>query len=284
MVTKPMLAAKADPDLIRYPVLATPKLDGIRCVVRRGRALTRSFLPVGNDHIRTWLESNMPDGVDGELLSGGFNTTTSVVGRQGGQAQFAYAVFDYVSSSIDEPYIKRMEKLAALKLPEPAVAILPVLIANADELLAFEEKCLAEGFEGVMIRKPTGPYKCGRSTVREGYLLKVKRFEDAEAIVIGTVEGRSNQNVAMRDNFGRTKRSTAKDGQVGRGTLGALICKDPTTGIEFRIGCGGDLGDRIWADRDAVIGRVVKYKHQPSGAKVAPRFPMFIGFREPWDL
>jgi hypothetical protein len=24
--------------------------------------------------------------------------------------------------------------------------------------------------------------------------------------------------------------------------------------------------------------------HQPSGAKDAPRFPKFIGFREAWDL
>jgi DNA ligase-1 len=44
--------------------------------------------------------------------------------------------------------------------------------------------------------------------------------------------------------------------------------------------------DRItlWQQRDALIGRMVKFKHQPSGAKEAPRFPKFIGFRETWDL
>jgi hypothetical protein len=29
---------------------------------------------------------------------------------------------------------------------------------------------------------------------------------------------------------------------------------------------------------------MLKFKHQPSGAKEAPRFPKFIGFRELWDL
>jgi hypothetical protein len=29
---------------------------------------------------------------------------------------------------------------------------------------------------------------------------------------------------------------------------------------------------------------LIKFMHQPSGAKEAPRFPKFIGFREQWDL
>jgi hypothetical protein len=36
--------------------------------------------------------------------------------------------------------------------------------------------------------------------------------------------------------------------------------------------------------RETLIGRVVKFSHQTSGAKEAPRFPKFIGFRESWDM
>ena len=76
-----------------------------------------------------------------------------------------------------------------------------------------------------MIRTPDSPYKCGRSTEREGWLLKIKRFEDAEAVVLDTYEGMSNQNDAQRDAFGRTKRSLAQAGKVGRGELGGFVVR-----------------------------------------------------------
>lgn len=77
--------------------------------------------------------------------------------------------------------------------------MLPVEIGSAAELAAYKEKCLSEGYEGVMVRDPAGPYKCGRSTEREGWLLKIKRFEDAEAEVLETYEGMSNYNEAGVD-------------------------------------------------------------------------------------
>ncbi len=40
----------------------------------------------------------------------------------------------------------------------------------------------------------------------------------------------------------------------------------------------------LWQQREAFVGKLIKFKHQPSGAKEAPRFPKFIGFREAWDL
>ena len=68
-ITKPMLAGKCERlDALSFPVLATPKLDGIRCLKIDGRALTRSFKPVSNRSTREWIEANLPDGLDGELI------------------------------------------------------------------------------------------------------------------------------------------------------------------------------------------------------------------------
>jgi DNA ligase-1 len=160
--------------------------------------------------------------------------------------------------------------------------------ASLEELQAYEERCLADGYEGVMIRTPGSPYKCGRSTEREGYLLKIKRFEDAEAVVLDTYEGMSNLNPAEKDAFGRTKRSLAQAGMIGRGELGGFIVRHLSTGVEFRLGYNHVVGgiDRVtlWQTRETLIGRVVKFSHQPSGAKDAPRFPKFLGFREAWDM
>ena len=75
---------------------------------------------------------------------------------------------------------------------------------------------------------------------------------------------------------------------IGRGELGGFLVRHLSTGVEFCLGYNHVVGgiDRVtlWQTRDRLIGRVVKFSHQPSGAKDAPRFPKFIGFREAWDM
>ena len=295
-ITKPMLASTCDhPELLPFPVLATPKLDGIRCLKVGGRALTRSFKPISNRFAREWIEANLPDGVDGELMlrGGTFSQTTSAIGARDGQPDFVFVVFDFVRVGPHWPYEARMRCLDRLFETNPhlarhAEALLPVEIPDAAALATYEEKCLSEGYEGVMVRTPDSPYKCGRSTEREAWLLKIKRFEDAEAVVLETYEGMTNQNEAGVDAFGRTKRSMAQAGMVGRGELGGFVVRHAQSGVEFRLGYNHVLGgiDRVslWSRRDSLVGRLVKFKHQPSGAKDAPRFPKFVGFREAWDL
>ena len=290
-IMKPMLAGKCErPDALSFPVLATPKLDGIRCLKINGRALTRSFKPVSNRFTRQWIEANLPDGLDGELIVRGttFSETAGHIGRESGEPDFTFAVFDYVNEGVDVPYACRMQELARLPEFQHVEKILPVEIRDAAQLAAYEEKCLAEGYEGVMVRTPDSPYKRGRSTEREGWLLKIKRFDDDEAVVLETYEGLSNLNPAERDAFGRTKRSSCKENKVGRGELGGFVVKVMSTGVEFRLGYNHVLGgiDRVtlWEQKESLVGKIVKFAHQPSGAKEAPRFPKFIGFREVWDL
>jgi len=290
-ITKPMLAGKCErPEALSFPLLATPKLDGIRCLKVGGSALTRSFKPVSNRFIRGWIEEHLPDGLDGELIVKGttFSETAGHVGRAGGEPDFTFAAFDYVSGELGTPYSGRMEELARLPEYGRVDKILPVRLGCLDELMAYEERCVGEGYEGVMVRTPHSPYKCGRSTGREGYLLKIKRFEDDEAVVIDTYEGMSNLNPAGKDAFGRTRRSLAQAGLVGRGELGGFVVRHAATGVEFRVGYNHVLGgiDRatLWGRRETLVGRLVKFRHQPSGAKEAPRFPKFIGFRDTWDL
>ena len=116
-IKKPMLAGKCDcPEALSFPVLATPKLDGIRCLKIAGQALTRSFKPISNTFARQWIEANLPDGLDGELMlrGGTFNATTSATGRESGEPDFVFHVFDYVSEGIDVPYACRVKELQRL--------------------------------------------------------------------------------------------------------------------------------------------------------------------------
>jgi DNA ligase-1 len=142
-----------------------------------------------------------------------------------------------------------------------------------------------------MIRDPNGHYKQGRSTTKEGILLKIKAFEDEEATIIGVELFRENHNPQQRDALGHAKRSTAQAGKVAVEKLGALVCRF-ADGTEFSVGSGFTEEQRVvfWCaskHQDGISGifsPVVKIKYQapPGGRKPgeAPRFPVFVGFRE----
>jgi DNA ligase-1 len=163
------------------------------------------------------------------------------------------------------------------------------LINNEEELLKFEADALGQGHEGVMVRMINGPYKTGRSTVNEGFLLKLKRFLNGEAVIDGFYEEQENTNEKKTNALGRTERSSAKAGLVGKGTLGGFDVHGLGgiyDGVEFQIGGGFTASDRarLWRDREKLVGKIVKYKYFPTGSKVAPRFPGFLGFRDERDM
>lgn len=292
IITKPMLAGKcSDTTKLRYPVICSPKIDGIRALKIDGKILSRSFKSIPNDHIRTTLEAMLPEGADGEIIAGTtFQAVTSAVMGHEGTPAFTFWQFDHVSAAgLSEPYHARLARMANLGCFVGPVRLVPTQTINSDdELMAYEAKCLAEGWEGVMIRDPNGPYKCGRSTEREGWLLKLKRFTDAEAEIIGFEERCHNTNEATINELGHTKRSSAQAGKVPAGTLGNFQVRDCKTGVTFGIGTGEGMTDAfrqmVWNDLPAYLGRLIKYKYQECGSKDAPRLPIFVGFRDPIDL
>lgn len=295
-ITKPMLAGNFDPKKARFPYLASPKIDGIRFLMVNGQAVSRTFKPIRNQHIQKLLSKHLPDGIDGELTCGDtFQSSTSGIMRIEGTPDFKAWIFDYVDPNSDSvlPFADRYDQLGdviyynnqAEPIPFKYTVLGQQVIHNIDHLNKYEEFCLEEGYEGVMLRDPQGTYKFGRSTVRENILLKVKRFEDAEATVIRIDEKMSNQNTAEKDNFGRTKRSSCLDGMVPMETTGALFVRN-SDGLEFSIGSGlnDEMRDEIWKNKSDYIGRIVKYKFFPQGVKDLPRHPVFLGFRDPDDM
>ena len=293
-ITKPLLAATYETGAAAFPLLATPKIDGIRFLMVDGQAVSRSFKPIRNRHIQRLLGSALPDGVDGELTVGeNFQDSTSGVMSGDGEPDFTVWVFDYVDPYSSEilPYTERLIQLGCLNLEglnnlfRVRVLNRPEMIHNEDELAEIEARYTEEGFEGVMLRNPNGTYKMGRATLKSQILMKVKQFVDAEAEVIGYEELMHNENEAEKDAFGRTKRGKSLDGLVPAGTLGALIVRD-AEGVEFKIGTGFDAATRqaLWNERDALLGRLAKFKSMTHGVKDRPRHPVFLGFRHQDDL
>lgn len=282
---KPMLACKADLQKIKFPCMVSRKLDGVRCVVFNGVPYSRKLKPIPNAHVqKVFADLNgIANGLDGELIVGDrkdpavFRNTMKGVMSFEGEPEVSFWAFDTINPF--QPYRHRYDAI-------PSQFKLESYIADSiEQLISYEEVFLAEGYEGLMVRSLDGPYKYGRSSVKEGYLLKVKRFEDAEAEVIGFEERMHNANEATVDNLGRTERSSHKENMIPMNTLGSLICVTPE-GQEFKVGTGFSDQERslIWDNRPEYLGKLVKYSYTKIGAKDSPRFPSYIGFRSPDDL
>lgn len=294
---KPMLAGEADLAKLKFPLIASPKLDGIRGLVSGSKLMSRSLKLIPNANIQAHFGHKLLDGFDGELIMYSptakdvYRKTTSVVMSDDKPSLgCTYYVFDLHDS--DASYTLRRKALetrvAKLTNKFPYVKVLDQeWITDMGALMGYEAQKLAEGYEGLILRNPDSRYKFGRSSTKEGILLKLKRFTDSEARIIGFEEQMHNTNEAQTNELGRTKRSTAKAGLVGKDTLGALVCQDIASKIEFNIGTGFDDATKqyIWDNREnGMMGAIVKYKSFMIGVKEAPRHPVFLGFRDRRDM
>ena len=209
--------------------------------------------------------------------------------------KFTFWVFD--NFSLKMPYADRRVILKSLlnqlsthqlfPLQKDFIQILSYdVVTNMGQLQDYESDCLAIGYEGVILRDPGAMYKHGRSTAKEGGLLKVKRFEDSEATILGMEEQMKNNNEKKVNELGRSQRSSHKENKVPMGTMGALVCKDNHTGIQFNIGTGFDDATRnqLWKYKDGLIGQAIKYKSFKIGVKDAPRHPVYLGMRDDDDM
>lgn len=292
---KPMLAANAELKDIVYPIYASPKIDGVRAIVMEGTVFARSLKELPNKNLQTAFGIKELEGLDGEFVVGPatdpkvyLKTVSICNSKDKAIDDLTFHVFDFVDAPGDS--FEARSKVVTLRcMLAKKVKVVPVphvQLDNERQLREYEEFKLTEGYEGLILRSPAGTYKFGRSTVKEGGMLKLKRFVDGEAEILSVYEELENTNEAKTNALGRTERSSEKAGLKGKGTAGGLEVRDRETGVEFAIGTGFTAEQRkwFWTHRKAVVGRLVKYKHFDHGAKDKPRHPVYLGPREEWDL
>lgn len=265
----PMLAAKPDASFVpSFPCHASPKIDGIRALIKDGVVLSRSGKPIPNPHVQK-LFGHL-HGFDGELIVGEptasdcFRASQAVMAKSG-EPCVTYFAFDLWNDP--SPFSSRYAKLRTEEHHASVTVLEQTMLHSQAELDAYEAACLTMGYEGVMLRRLLSPYKFGRSTLNEGHLVKIKRFADAEAEIISLEEQISLQGNA-------------------NGVLGALHVRDIESGADFSIGSGFTEDERFafWRAGESLIGSLVRYRHFPVGAKDKPRFPVFSGLRNSEDM
>ena len=117
------------------------------------------------------------------------------------------------------------------------------------ELMTHLQSVVDAGGEGLMLHHQASMYSNGRSE----NLLKLKLFEDAEAVVIGYKPGK-----------GKFK-----------GLLGSVKVRNDQ-GKEFSVGSGFNFQQR--QNPPALLSRIT-YKHQGFTKNGVPRFPVFLRVR-----
>ena len=286
---KPLLAYTVeDTSTLKYPLFASVKLDGIRCLVIDSVAYSRNMKPIKNEYVQKCIGKPEYNGLDGELIVGDifakdcYRQTNSGVMSKDGEPDFKFYVFDRWDMG-NFKFETRYTNIPKLSFVE----IVSQWEMNSEgELLMFETELLEKGAEGVMVRSVDGIYKNGRSTAKDGILGKVKRMVSAEARITEVIELEHNLNEAVTNALGLTERSSHKENKVAAGTMGALVVQCIDSGVSFNIGTGFTAEDRnwFWVNRDQCIGMVVTYNHFPIGRKDLPRFPSYKGIRSLEDM
>lgn len=249
------LANSYRPGLDVQAYWVSEKYDGIRAHWDGRQLRSRQGLPIDAP---AWFTRGWPaQALDGELWAGRgqFAAVQATVAQgrkdEGGWHALRYMVFDLPQHP--GPFGQRQQALqrVAQGIGQPWVQAaaqwqVPSHAALMEQLHAVSKA----GAEGLMLRRADSPYRAGRSDD----LVKLKLFDDAEAVVVAHLPGKGKY----------------------QGMTGALLVQMPG-GQRFKIGSGLTDADRA---RPPAIGSTITYRFNGTHASGLPRFARYWRVRE----
>ena len=259
-----MLAQKFSPGMNPVGMWVSEKLDGVRAIFADGKFYSRS----GNVfHAPKWFVDAMPRNIalDGELFTkrGDFQRVMGIVRKNtpvdDEWRHVKYMVFDLPNPTM--AFEDRYESLKAIvrQASTPFLVLVEnTIVKSRDQLDDLHNRVLAKGGEGLMLRIPGSLYEHKRSS----NLLKLKKDDDDEAVVIG-------------HEFGQGKNAHV---------LGKLVVRWKHATQPFHVGGGFTDKQRREYKKLFPIGTMIKIKHHGMTGSKKPRFPIFVGVRDPRDI
>ena len=261
---------------IKFPLYASPKLDGFRCGVANCTPYVgREKSVVVNKAVRSMLSRCALNGFDGELLVGSptskhaWATTSSLLRSEKSEdtdtTDVKFYVFD-LWNMVKVPYHDRLTLLKAKynllpdELKTCTVLCDQVYITNMDDVEAYYQMMLDEGYEGIMLRRASAYYKFGRSNLIGQELVRLKPKEDAEFEIVGFNELMSDGSPAN--------------------TLGSLTVVKGS--MSFDVGTGFSTSQRkaIWENRCKFLHKTITVSHSGIVGR-KPRNPVFLRLYNP---
>ncbi|MDZ7583340.1 MAG: DNA ligase [Thiobacillus sp.] len=242
-----------DVDLAQYWV--SEKFDGVRA---QWDGRTLRFRGGGIVPAPVWFTAGFPAlPLDGELWIGrdrfdalsGTVRKTEAVDAEWRQVRFLIFELPGAAGSFTDRVGQMRQLVAQANLPW-LQAVEQTRVADRATLMKQLDAVVRAGGEGLMLHRADAPYLTGRSDA----LLKLKPWQDAEAIVVGHTPGKGKY----------------------QGMTGALQMEMPD-GKRFRLGSG--LSDAL-RRQPPPIGTRITYRYQHLTKNGLPRFPRYLRVRE----
>ena len=309
MSFKPILAPNEQVDLttLKYPLLASYKLDGIRGIFREETLVSRSLKPIPSRQIQERFNevayySAVKDMIlDGEFYSPRLTfqeitsfvmtedlTSSKTVKKNGGAVELPehlkFYVFDCLSDP-DESFQYRIQEAKRVcgEFPDILEFVEQFVCNNAQEVEKLFEKALAFGVEGLILRDPNGRYKYGRGTVKEGIIYKVKPFETFDANILGVVQSTEVDASAEKTitELGYSKTSQKKGDRVLIEKAAAFSVDYQGKILKVSLAMTDEEKVEVWKKRDSFLGTWIEFKAMKVGMKDLPRHPVFLRYVDP---
>ena len=270
---KPMLAHKWEDhkDKVKYPIYSQPKLDGIRCIVKKDGMWSRNgkkiiSAPHIHESLKPLFEKNPGLIFDGELyadkFANDFNKICSLVKKTKPTAQdlkecaevIEYHIYDLPSH--DGNFLSRINQLNVMEQLNrdfhntKCKVVDTRIVYNEDQLTELYEQYVNEGYEGQMLRLSSN-YENKRSKS----LLKHKSFIDEEYTILDVVEGEGNRT-----------------GMVGSFIFESKTGKRFNSNLKFNW----EESQALWEQKDQLIGKTATVKYFNLTPDGVPRFPYVI--------
>lgn len=252
------LANSYRPGLDVQAYWVSEKYDGIRGHWNGQRLMSRQGLPIDAP---AWFTQGWPaQALDGELWAGrgqfaAVQATVALGAKdEGGWRALRYMVFDLPQHP--GGFAQRQQALQRVVKAMGQPWVLAAAQWQVDSHAALQQQLndvSAAGAEGLMLRRADSPYRPGRSDD----LIKLKLFEDAEAVVVAHLPGKGKY----------------------QGLTGALLVEMPS-GQRFKIGSGLRDADRA---QPPAIGSTITYRFNGTHASGLPRFARYWRVRDGGD-
>lgn len=295
---RPMLCPDEQVDLstIKYPILASTKLDGIRCIFKDGKMLSRSLKEIPNKQLQEKFQPlkdfSKEKGVilDGEMYGIGltfqqiihFVMTDDLEAKKQKESlpdNLKFWCFDAIKDSPDEPFIERFKYYKSLKFKD-MIAVNQVMMKSKEDVEVMFENFIEEGFEGVILKNSNSKYKFGRATLNSGDCYKVKPYLTFDSEIIKVEERFENTSESYINELGNSQKHSYKDALIPTGIAACFVVmyKDQ----EQRVMITGEENMRrdIWKNKDNYVGKWIEFKGMLVGSKDKVRHPVFLRYRE----
>ena len=195
---------------LKYPVLVTIKKDGIRAIRLNRTLLSRTLKQIPNKSICE-RAAKLPGGYDMELWNPvlTYDEVESIVmsREHPRSSEIQFHILDscaYDNATYEQRCWNILKDVSCWSVC-PFEFTFPAWFDKPDLLFAWFRLAEIDGHEGICFRTPDSPYKQGRSTLREQYLVKLCRYLREEVTVVGLVEQMENCNRTRFSDWSRCR-------------------------------------------------------------------------------